>query len=118
MAVSTPDQKVTGLTWRMPSVRMKLEAAARASPPPARGLAADRYGKSMAKLSRLFTSRARLEHLWRKGLMVVPRYGVCGGVRIPLAIGHPDCPGELLVAVLTDDAAYVAEPSLRRRDRH
>ena len=39
-------------------------------------------------------------------------------MRIPLAIGHPDCPGELLVAVLTDDAAYVAEPSLRRRDRH
>ena len=58
------------------------------------------------------------EHLWRKGLTVVPRYGVRGGVRIPLAIGHPDCPGELLVAVLTDDAAYVAEPSLRRRDRH
>ncbi|MDU0348419.1 DNA helicase [Actinomyces sp. MRS3W] len=58
------------------------------------------------------------EHLWRKGLVVVPRYGIEGGVRIPLAIGHPDLPGELLVAVLTDDAQYVAEPSLRRRDRH
>ncbi|MDO4900713.1 DNA helicase [Actinomyces sp.] len=58
------------------------------------------------------------EHLWRRGLVVVPRYGIEGGVRIPLAIGHPDLPGELLVAVLTDDADYVAEPSLRRRDRH
>ena len=58
------------------------------------------------------------EHLWRKGLTVIPRYGVEGGVRIPLAIGHPDYPGELFVAVLTDDADYMAEPSLRRRDRH
>ena len=58
------------------------------------------------------------ERLWRKGLSVVPRYGVEGGVRIPLAIGHSDFPDELLVAVLTDDAEYVAEPSLRRRDRH
>ncbi|MCK6211102.1 hypothetical protein KZX45_11160 [Georgenia sp. EYE_87] len=58
------------------------------------------------------------ERLWRLGLTVVPRYGVEGGVRIPLAIGHPDLPGELLVAVLTDDAEYVAEQSLRRRDRH
>ncbi|WP_152816343.1 DNA helicase, partial [Georgenia subflava] len=58
------------------------------------------------------------ERLWRLGLIVVPRYGLAGGVRIPLAIGHPELPGELLVAVLTDDAEYVAEPSLRRRDRH
>ena len=58
------------------------------------------------------------ERLWRLGLTVVPRYGLEGGVRIPLAIGHPELPGELLVAVLTDDAEYVAEPSLRRRDRH
>lgn len=58
------------------------------------------------------------ERLWRKGLLVFPRYGLEGGMRIPLAIGHPDYPGELLVAVLTDDADYVAEPSLRRRDRY
>ena len=58
------------------------------------------------------------ERLWRLGLTVVPRYGVPGGVRIPLAIGHPQLPGELLLAVLTDDESYVAEPSLRRRDRH
>lgn len=58
------------------------------------------------------------ERLWRLGLTVVPNYGTAGGVRIPLAIGHPDLGGELAVAVLTDDAEYVAEPSLRRRDRH
>ncbi|MFC4553996.1 hypothetical protein [Georgenia faecalis] len=58
------------------------------------------------------------ERLWRLGLTVVPQYGPEDGVRIPLAIGHPDLPGELLVAVLTDDAEYVAEPSLRRRERH
>ena len=39
-------------------------------------------------------------------------------MRIPLAIGHPDYPDELLVAVLTDDVDYISEPSLRRRDRH
>jgi hypothetical protein len=55
--------------------------------------------------------------LRRIGLTVVPRYGFEGGVRLPLAVGHPDRPGELFVGVLTDDDAYVAEPSLRRRDR-
>ncbi|WIK88209.1 hypothetical protein CYK25_008450 [Varibaculum cambriense] len=39
-------------------------------------------------------------------------------MRIPLAIGHPDYPDELLVAVLTDNPDYVAEKSLRRRERH
>lgn len=58
------------------------------------------------------------ERLWRLGLTVVPQYGVEGGVRIPLAIGHPDLPGELLLAILTDDAGYVSEPNLRRRERH
>lgn len=58
------------------------------------------------------TSRLR-----RIGLTVVPRYGFEGGIRLPLVVGHPARPGELFVAVLTDDAAYVAEPSLRRRDR-
>ncbi len=57
------------------------------------------------------------ERLWRHGLTVEVDYGIPGGTRIPLAVGHPDLPGELLVAVLTDDAAYVAEPSVRVRDR-
>ena len=57
------------------------------------------------------------ERLWGAGLLVEINYGVAGGSRIPLAVGHPDLPGELVVAVLTDDAAYVAEPSVRVRDR-
>lgn len=58
------------------------------------------------------------ERLWRMGLVVSPRYGRPTGVRIPLAVGHPEIPGELVVALLVDDDAYVNEPSLRARDRH
>ncbi|WP_448059240.1 hypothetical protein [Cellulomonas hominis] len=57
------------------------------------------------------------ERLWRHGLVVEVDHGLPGGTRIPLAVGHPDRPDELLVAVLTDDDAYVAEPSIRVRDR-
>ncbi|WP_265522612.1 hypothetical protein [Oerskovia flava] len=57
------------------------------------------------------------ERLWRAGLAVETDYGTGDGDRIPLVVGHPDLPGELLVAVLTDDAAYTAEPSVRVRDR-
>lgn len=52
------------------------------------------------------------------GLTSATRYGFEGGVRIPLAVGHSQRPGELFVAVLTDDDSFVAEPSLRRRHRH
>ncbi|MDO4258992.1 MAG: prevent-host-death family protein [Actinomycetaceae bacterium] len=57
------------------------------------------------------------ERLYGIGLEVVPNVGIPGGMRIPLAIGHPEVPGRLLVAVLTDDDEYVSEPSLRVRDR-
>ncbi|MBT0992946.1 hypothetical protein KIN34_01400 [Cellulomonas sp. DKR-3] len=57
------------------------------------------------------------ERLWRHGLVVELDYGVPGGRRIPMVVGHPDAPGRMLVAVLTDDEAYVAEPSVRVRDR-
>lgn len=57
------------------------------------------------------------ERLWRAGLVVETDYGIGDGDRIPLVVGHPDLPGQLLVAVLTDDAAYVAERSVRVRDR-
>ncbi|MCU1432840.1 MAG: hypothetical protein JWP95_1945, partial [Actinotalea sp.] len=57
------------------------------------------------------------ERLWRAGLVVELDHGVPGGPRIPLVVGHPELPGEMLVAVLTDDDAYVAEPSVRVRDR-
>ncbi|MEV7973400.1 hypothetical protein [Cellulomonas sp. NPDC089187] len=57
------------------------------------------------------------ERLWRHGLVVELDYGLPGGLRLPMAVGHPDLPGRLLVAVLTDDDAYVREPSIRVRDR-
>lgn len=57
------------------------------------------------------------ERLWRLGYLVETDYGLPDGDRIPLVVGHPDLPAELLVAVLTDDDAYVAEPSVRVRDR-
>lgn len=57
------------------------------------------------------------ERLWRHGLLVEVDYGLPGGTRIPLAVGHPELPGQLLVAVLTDDEAYVAQQSVRVRDR-
>ncbi|MDN6794801.1 MAG: hypothetical protein L0L69_07075 [Propionibacterium sp.] len=57
------------------------------------------------------------DRLYGMGLEVVPNVGVPGGMRIPLAIGHPEVPGRLLVAVLTDDQTYVDEPSQRVRDR-
>lgn len=57
------------------------------------------------------------ERLWRHGLLVDVDHGVPGGARIPLVVGHPDVPDEMLVAVLTDDETYVGEPSVRVRDR-
>ncbi|XBH21835.1 hypothetical protein V5R04_01000 [Jonesiaceae bacterium BS-20] len=58
------------------------------------------------------------DRLWRFGLTVETNYGLEGGEKIPLVVGHPDLPEEFLVAVLTDDLAYVQQPSLRARDRH
>ena len=39
-------------------------------------------------------------------------------MRIPLVVGHPRFRGTWRVAILIDDAEYVAEQSLRRRDRY
>lgn len=41
-----------------------------------------------------------------------------GEWHIPLVVGHPDIPGEWVVAVLFDDDVYSAQCSLRRRDRY
>ena len=57
------------------------------------------------------------ERLWQHGLLVDVDHGVPGGAHIPLVVGHPDLPDEMLVAVLTDDDTYVGEPSVRVRDR-
>jgi hypothetical protein len=104
---------------RAPGARLVadlLELAARrtaATPPVVERSAPSAHGRTP---DRLVLDLA--ERLWRRGLTVELDHGaIAGGVRIPLAVGHPDLPDEMLVAVLTDDAAYVAEPSVRERDR-
>jgi hypothetical protein len=57
------------------------------------------------------------ERLWQMGYTVDVSFGTGDGIRIPLVVGHPDISGEHLVAVLTDNAGYANEPSLRKRDR-
>jgi hypothetical protein len=75
----------------------------------------DETGAPTAAADRLLLDLA--ERLWRHGLNVELDHGLPGGVRIPLVVGHPAIPGRFVVAVLTDDEAYVAEPSIRERDR-
>lgn len=77
-----------------------------------KGVAADEQSRDA---DRLVLDLA--ERLWRHGLVVEVDHGLPGGVRLPLAVGHPAVPDRLLVAVLTDDGAYVDEPSVRVRDR-
>ena len=77
--------------------------------------AADEALAAAAEPDRLLLDLA--ERLWRHGLLVEADHGIPGGDRIPLVVGHPDLPGEMLVAVLTDDQEYTAEPSVRVRDR-
>src|SRR5690625_7450231 len=52
-----------------------------------------------------------------RGYIIDYIYGITDGTTIPLAIAHPDEPERFIVAVLTDDADYTAEPSIRTRDR-
>lgn len=76
----------------------------------------NRQSESENEPDRLLVDLA--ERLFDKGLVVVPNVGSPVGMTIPLAIGHPDIPHEMLLAVLTDNRDYVAEKSLRRRERH
>ncbi|MEE1651857.1 hypothetical protein V1260_13835 [Brachybacterium sp. J144] len=56
------------------------------------------------------------DRLWRLGLQVERDFGLTSD-RIELALGHPDMPGRLLLAVDTDGARYVATEGQRERDR-
>ncbi|MGO1944392.1 MAG: hypothetical protein ACTH1Z_08315 [Ancrocorticia sp.] len=58
------------------------------------------------------------QRLERDGWQTAAHFGYEDGVRIPLVVGHPRFRGTWRVAVLIDDAAYVSESSLRRRDRY
>ena len=56
------------------------------------------------------------DRLFRLGLLVERDFGLSGD-RIELALGHPDMPGRMLLAVDTDGSHYVDTPSQRERDR-
>jgi hypothetical protein len=56
------------------------------------------------------------DRLRRLGLLVERDFGLSSD-RIELALGHPDMPGRLLLAVDTDGSHYVDTPSQRERDR-
>jgi len=87
-------------------------AARRSTPDVALGRTAPQAGRDP---DRLVLDLA--ERLWRVGLLVDVDHRTRGSDRIPLVVGHPDLPDRMLVAVLTDDDAYVREPSVRVRDR-
>lgn len=57
-----------------------------------------------------------LRQLERRGVPVVPQYGVAG-YRLDFACGHPDQPGRMVLAIEADGAAYHSAPTARDRDR-
>lgn len=79
-------------------------AEADAAPEPPRVLETDALVQDLA------------DRLFRLGLLVERDFGLSGD-RIELALGHPDMPGRLLLAVDTDGSHYVDTPSQRERDR-
>lgn len=57
-----------------------------------------------------------MDALTRRGLEIVPQYGV-SRYRIDLAVKHPEKPGEFLLAIECDGATYHSAPTARNRDR-
>jgi hypothetical protein len=52
-----------------------------------------------------------------RGFTVSARYGLDDGSKVPLTVSHPSVPQRELVAILTDDAEFVREPSVRSQVR-
>jgi very-short-patch-repair endonuclease len=63
-----------------------------------------------------FFERDIREALQSKGLQITSQYGV-SGYRIDLVVHHPDKPGEFIMAIECDGAAYHSAPCARDRDR-
>ncbi|WP_353065279.1 hypothetical protein [Arcanobacterium hippocoleae] len=57
------------------------------------------------------------DRLREQGFAVAYEYGFAGSRRLPMVVGMPDSRDAWEMAVLIDNADYVAEESLRRRDR-
>lgn len=56
------------------------------------------------------------DHLARAGISLDPQHG-CSGYRIDFAAKHPQRPGEMVLAIECDGAAYHSSHSARDRDR-
>jgi very-short-patch-repair endonuclease len=54
--------------------------------------------------------------LSQRGLQIVPQYGV-SSYRIDLVVKHPEHPGQYVLAIECDGAAYHSAPTARNRDR-
>lgn len=57
-----------------------------------------------------------MDALSQRGLSIVPQYGV-SNYRIDLAVKHPAHPGQFILAIECDGAAYHSAPTARNRDR-
>lgn len=57
-----------------------------------------------------------LDSIRRAGITVVPQWGV-SDYRIDFALGHPERPGQMVLAVETDGNSYHSAASVRDRDR-
>ena len=57
-----------------------------------------------------------MDALIQRGLDITPQYGV-SNYRIDLAVKHPDYPGQFVLAIECDGAAYHSSPTARNRDR-
>lgn len=56
------------------------------------------------------------DELSQRGLQIVPQYGV-SNYRIDLVVKHPEHPGQYVLAIECDGAAYHSAPTARNRDR-
>ena len=80
------------------------------------GVAGVNLAESGAVVAPLLADLAK--RLESAGWNTAAHFGHDDGIRIPLVVGSPRLRGTWRVAVLLDDEAYIAEPSLRRRERY
>lgn len=79
-------------------------------------------GRSLTAMERLTDTPLNpfeedvLETLKRKGLDIIPQYGV-SNYRLDFAVKHPSRPGQFVMAIECDGASYHSAPTARDRDR-
>lgn len=101
---ATSDENVQPDTGQPDTGQPEQQPAAEQVPPAPGELETDALVRDLA------------DRLWRLGLVVESDFGLTSD-RIELALGHPELPGRLLLAVDTDGSRYVGTRSQRERDR-